>query len=187
MNVPPLWNGRARVVTACGVRKLFAASNESPVVVCSVPRAPTPVTVSALRPWRTILPGSPTDKSRAAQYQRSAVRSRHTLPRRPAPVIHGERLHDAGRRISAPAAADRDHAARAKASARDACVLLDFRSGRARPARDAILGLDDFDVCCRRQVPDRPEQQHSSNDRESDDQDGAASAHAWYQASLRAT
>jgi hypothetical protein len=44
-------------VTACGVRKLLAASNESPVTVCSVPPAPTrvPVTVTVTVSARTRL------------------------------------------------------------------------------------------------------------------------------------
>ena len=48
MNVAPLRNGSARSVIACGVRKLLAAPNESPVIVCIVPRTPTriPVTVT---------------------------------------------------------------------------------------------------------------------------------------------
>ena len=106
-------------------------------------------------------------------YQARAFSSRRTLPRGSAQVVYGQRLHGARGRIAAPAVAHRNQAARAEASACLTRLLLDFRSGGARPARHAILGLDDLDISAGSQIANRPEQQRPANQGETDDHEQA--------------
>ena len=119
-------------------------------------------------------PPSPDDNSGTASYQAGAFSSRRTLPRGSAHVVHCQRLHGARGRIAAPAVAHRNQAARAEASACLTRVLLDFRSGGARPARYTVLGLDDLDISAGCHVADSPEQQRPSNQRKTDDDDQPA-------------